>query len=275
MAHASTFSAGNQVQFAALGEGVTLMRAHFTDHAFERHSHDCFTIGVTAQGIQRFRCKGRQHDSRAGEMVLFNPDEDHDGQRGSAAGFRYATWSVGHAFVASCMDGAAGVTGAPYFAAPHVIDPALAATFGQLTRTVLAAPQESLRAEVLLRGFFTSLLARHGAARTATPQPAGMASLLRVKDYMRTHFARTLTVTELAGVAGLSRAHLTRAFTAAFHTPPHVFLNAVRVAHAKTLMRGGMPLAEVALACGFADQSHFARRFKGSVGMAPAAWLQS
>ena len=210
MAHASTFSTGNQVQFAPLAEGVTLMQAHFTDHAFERHSHDCFTIGVTAHGIQRFRCKGRQHDSRAGEMVLFNPDEDHDGQRGSAAGFRYATWSVDNAFVASCVDSAAGVSGAPYFAAPHVIDPELAASFGQLTRTVLSAPQETLRAEVLLRGFFTRLLARHGAVRTTPPR---MASLGRVQDYIRAHFQRELTVTELAAVAGLSRAHLTRAFT--------------------------------------------------------------
>jgi AraC-like DNA-binding protein len=33
-----------------------------------------------------------------------------------------------------------------------------------------------------------------------------------------------------------------------------------------------MPLADVALACGYADQSHFTRRFKGSVGVPPSAW---
>jgi AraC-like DNA-binding protein len=37
-------------------------------------------------------------------------------------------------------------------------------------------------------------------------------------------------------------------------------------------IRRGMPLADVALACGFADQSHLTRRFKGSVGATPAAW---
>jgi AraC-like DNA-binding protein len=258
------------VQFAPLADGVTLMRAAFTDHAFERHSHDCFTVGVTAQGIQRFRCKGARHDSLPGEIVLFNPDEDHDGQRGSADGFRYATWSVDKAFAASCLDPAAGVAGVPYFAAPHVIDPALAAAFGQITRTLMATPQESLRAEVLLRVFFGMLLARHG--ERAHIAPARQANLLQVKDYIRAHFQRALTVTELAGVAGLSRAHLTRAFTRAFHTPPHVYLNAVRIAHAQGLMRSGMPLAEVANMCGFADQSHFARRFKGATGVSPAAW---
>lgn len=275
MALAPTISHGNQVHFAALAGGVTLMQAAFTDHAFERHSHDCYTIGVTAQGIQRFRCKGERHDSRPGEMVLFNPDEDHDGQRGSAGGFRYATWSVDPAFILSCLDRDAGVEGVPYFAAPHVIDPAIGVAFGWLTRSLLDAPHEPLRAEVLLRGFFGTLLARHGEqVQMAAPRDAGIVKLLRVKDYIGVHFQRALTVTELAGVAGLSRAHLTRAFTTAFQTPPHVYLNAVRIARAKTLMRGGMPLAEVASVCGFADQSHFARRFKGSTGVAPIVWRE-
>lgn len=272
MASAPILSPGNQVVFAPLAEGVTLMQAQFADHAFERHSHDCFTIGVTAQGIQRFRCKGRRHDSRPGEVVLFNPDEDHDGQRGSADGFRYATWSVSTAFVASCVDRDAGTTGVPYFAQPHVSDPDIARAFGRLTQTLLDTPSEALRAEGLLRAFFGTLLVRHGAdAQVAVPRQA---NLERVKDYIRAHFQRDLTVTELAQVAGLSRAHLTRAFSAAFHTPPHVYLNAVRVAHAQTLMRAGVTLAEVAAACGFADQSHFARRFKGSTGVAPVAWRQ-
>ncbi|WP_332875838.1 AraC family transcriptional regulator [Massilia sp. S19_KUP03_FR1] len=273
MAHASTLSPGNLVQFAPLAEGVTLMRAAFTDHAFERHSHDCFTIGVTAQGIQRFRCKGQRHDSRAGDIVLFNPDEDHDGQRGSADGFRYATWSLDQAFLRSCLDPDAGLAGVPYFARPHVVDPALAAGFTQMTLALLGTPHDALRAEVLLRGFVGTLLARHGEqVRLAPPRDPGVTSLQRVKAYIQAHFQRALTVTELANVAGLSRAHLTRAFTNAFHTPPHVYVNALRIAHAKILLRGGMPLAEVASVCGFADQSHFARRFKGAIGVSPAAW---
>lgn len=273
MAYAPTLSPGNQVQFAPLAGGVTLMQAAFTDHAFERHSHDCFTIGVTVQGIQRFRCKGQRHDSLPGEIVLFNPDEDHDGQRGGADGFRYATWSVDQAFMRSCVDPEAGLAGLPYFAAPHVIDPALAAWFTQITRALLDTPEDTLRSETLLRTFVATLLARHGElAQVAPPRDAGAVRLLRVKAYIQAHFQRALTVAELANVAGLSRAHLTRAFTNAFHTPPHVYVNALRIAHARRLLRTGMPLADVASVCGFADQSHFARRFKGALGVVPSAW---
>jgi len=159
----------NRATFSLLPAGVTLMRASFADHAFERHSHDCFALGATTHGIQRFRCKGRQYDSRPDDVVLFNPDDDHDGRPGTADGFRYTIWYVPTALVAAALP---------------------------------------------------------------TKRPA------------------------------MSRAPM----------PPHVYLNAVRVAEAQKRIRLGMPLASVALECGFADQSHLTRRFKGSVGVTPAAW---
>lgn len=259
----------NQATFGALAGGVTLMRADFSDHAFERHSHDSFAIGATTYGIQRFLCKGRQYDSRPGDLVLFNPDDDHDGCRGTADGFRYTMWYVPGDFMAGCE------AGNRYFSSPHAPDRQLAAALRALSASLARAPFESLRAESLMRALLGTMLCRHGE----WPQPgdgssrtAGAAVLARVKDYIRTYYARDITVSDLASVAGLSRAHLTRAFTGAYHMPPHVYLNAVRIAQAQARIRLGAPLADVALACGFADQSHFTRRFKGSVGVTPSAW---
>lgn len=96
----------------------------------------------------------------------------------------------------------------------------------------------------------------------------------RVRDYLHAHYCENVTVQDLAPVAGLSRVHLTRAFTQRFGAPPHLYLNAVRLRQAQAAMLAGTPLAEVAAACGFADQSHFTRRFKGSVGTPPAQWLR-
>ncbi len=256
----------NQAIFGELANGVTLMRASFSDHAFERHSHDCFAIGTTTYGIQRFRCKGRQYDSRPGDLVLFNPDDDHDGCRGTADGFRYTMWYVPDAFVASCVDGNR------YFSHPHATDRQSSETFRALSASLAQTPAESLRAESLMRAFLETMLARHGERPQPAAGPSRASTLARVKDYIRTYHAHDITVADLACVAGLSRAHLTRAFTATYHMPPHVYLNAVRIGHAQALIRRGMPLATVALECGFADQSHLTRRFKGSVGVTPSAW---
>jgi AraC-like DNA-binding protein len=261
----------NRATFSLLPAGVTLMRASFGDHAFERHSHDCFALGATTHGIQRFRCKGRQYDSRPGDVVLFNPDDDHDGRPGTADGFRYTIWYVPTALVAASL----ADEEARYLARPHVADRALADAFLALSASVTDAPFESLRTESLMSAFLRTMLDRHGERREASAQArldAGAAALVRARDYLRASYANDVTVAELAAVAGLSRAHLTRAFGAAFHMPPHVYLNAVRVSEAQKRIRLGMPLASVALECGFADQSHLTRRFKGSVGVTPAAW---
>lgn len=129
-----------------------------------------------------------------------------------------------------------------------------------------------------MRAFLGALLCRYGerpGSIARQPPNASTASLARVKEYMQVYYQRDITVADLASIAGLSRAHLTRAFTAAYHTPPHVYLNAVRLARAKTLIRVGMPLADVAAACGYADQSHLTRRFKGSWGITPAGWREN
>lgn len=251
------------------------MQARFADHAFERHSHDCFAIGITTFGIQRFRCKGKSYDSQIGDFVLFNPDEDHDGSRGTIDGFRYTIWYVPTDFVSSCLAAEEGLTGNRYFASPHVGDRPMAETFWKLSMSLRELPSESLRVESLTRAFLGAMLSRYGERprpADTLPHSVSSAKLERVKDYIRTYYQRDITVSDLAAVAGLSRAHLTRAFTAAYHTSPHVYLNAVRVAQAQTLIRRGMPLAAVAFECGFADQSHLTRRFKGSIGATPSDW---
>ena len=53
---------------------------------------------------------------------------------------------------------------------------------------------------------------------------------------------------------------------------PHTYLVARRVSRAKELLAGASPLSEVALACGFYDQSHFTRIFKAWSGVTPGQY---
>jgi AraC-like DNA-binding protein len=255
--------------------GVTQMNAHFTDHAFERHSHETYSIGVTASGVQTFHCGGTLHASLRGDVILFNPDEPHDGQRGTQEGFGYSMLYVSQQVVDECRDKEAGLDMAAYFSRPVVRDAAMGRA---LARAISAAgqAQESLRAEELTRSVLVRLLQRYGERRSSGDETrsAGMARMVCVRDYLRSHFDQDITVDALAREAGLSRVHLTRAFAQQFGVPPHIYLNAVRLERAQAGMLAGQSLAEVATGCGFADQSHFSRRFKGSVGVAPGAWLR-
>lgn len=84
-----------------------------------------------------------------------------------------------------------------------------------------------------------------------------------------------VSLSDLAAAAGLSRFHFARAFRCATGEAPHAHLRRLRCERAKTLMaKGGMSLAEIALACGFAHQAHFTTAFRRVVGTTPGRWRQ-
>jgi len=102
------------------------------------------------------------------------------------------------------------------------------------------------------------------------------AVLARVKDSIADRLGEEIPLAELARVAGLSRAHLCRAFRASTGTTLHRWQTEARVERAKALMlRGDLPLADVAAATGFCDQSHFTTVFRRMVGATPAAWRRA
>jgi len=254
---------------------VTLMRAHFTRHVFERHSHEGYAIGVTHSGVQTFTCRGSAHASLPGDVLMFNPDEAHDGERGTDEGFGYAILYVDPAALPGHLQRDAGTRASAFFRQPVARDPAAAAAL-QRAMAAIGQPQEALRAEELTTTVLVQLLQRHGE-RIADPTGArvpGLQRLLRVRDHIRAHSQDDLSVADLAREAGLSRVHLSRAFAQHFGVPPHVYLNAARLAHAKRLLLAGIPPALAAVDAGFADQSHFSRRFKGATGLTPGGWLR-
>jgi len=63
-----------------------------------------------------------------------------------------------------------------------------------------------------------------------------------------------------------------RSFRKATGLPPHAYLRQLRVERARELLFRRMPLAEVALAAGFADQAHFTRTFKQITGTTPGRY---
>jgi AraC-like DNA-binding protein len=82
-----------------------------------------------------------------------------------------------------------------------------------------------------------------------------------------------LSLQLIAAEFGLSVSHFSRAFRISTGLPPHQWLLRQRVKAAKQLMSvRELPLAEIAISAGFANQSHFTKVFSAQVGVSPAAW---
>jgi AraC-like DNA-binding protein len=82
-----------------------------------------------------------------------------------------------------------------------------------------------------------------------------------------------LPLARIAAECGLSVRHFSRAFRQSTGMPPHRWLLRQRVERAKALLADrSLSLADVALACGFGDQSHFTRVFAAVAGHSPGVW---
>jgi AraC family transcriptional regulator len=95
----------------------------------------------------------------------------------------------------------------------------------------------------------------------------------RVTSRLLDDLSADTSLSELAGLCGLSRSYFVRAFKQSTGMPPYRWLLMQRVRHAKALLRGTkMPIADIAVACGFSDQSHLTRVFSKAFCISPAAW---
>jgi AraC-like DNA-binding protein len=97
----------------------------------------------------------------------------------------------------------------------------------------------------------------------------------RVLDRIEHDLARPLALAELAAEAGLGVRQFCRAFRASTGTSPYQYVLGQRVERAQRLIAAGRPLSQVALECGFANQSQLTRIFTQRVGISPAAYRRT
>jgi AraC family transcriptional regulator len=99
--------------------------------------------------------------------------------------------------------------------------------------------------------------------------------LKRVRDRLEAGYLASPSLTELAEIGGVHQVHLSREFRKHYHCTIGEFIRKRRVEHAcRLLAQTNTTLSEIALMCGFSDQSHFSAMFKAHVGLTPAKYRE-
>src|SRR4051794_28701239 len=118
----------------------------------------------------------------------------------------------------------------------------------------------------------------YGGLRNAEPVGGGLApwQVKRACERLDSDLSGKFTLQEIAAELGLSVSLFSRAFRPSVGLPPHQWLLRQRVSAAKQLMTvRELPLSEIAISAGFANQSHFTRVFSAHVGVSPGAWRRA
>ena len=117
-----------------------------------------------------------------------------------------------------------------------------------------------------------------GMRPLSRPMLGGLApwQVRRAEEMFCAKLDGSVSLKEVARECGLSVSYFSRAFRRSVGLPPHSWLLQHRIEVAKEKLRDRqLSVSQVALACGFADQSHLTRVFSRMVGVSPAAWRRA
>jgi AraC-like DNA-binding protein len=234
--------------------GIQRLRAGFFGHAYDPHRHETYAIGVTEHGIQAFRYRGIECASTNGMSIVLHPDELHDGHAVAPDGFVYRMLYIDAALIGAALKHAA----LPFVADAVGPDPALVAA---LDEAFEGFPDRftSLAGAGIVGAVADRLARRAGHRSGARPANDYGGHLDRARDRLDAATDLSATAEDLEAASGLDRYTLARAFRARFGTSPHRYLVGRRLQLVKEAIGAGEPLAETAIAGGFADQSHMTR----------------
>jgi AraC family transcriptional regulator len=114
-----------------------------------------------------------------------------------------------------------------------------------------------------------------GGRSSAPLAPGGLPAykLRQAVEFIEAHLDRPISLARLAAVVDLSPFHSHREFKRSAGLTPGKYISQIRIKRAKTLLsESDLPLAEVALQLGFADQSHFTAAFRRATSMTPRVY---
>ncbi|WP_162060407.1 AraC family transcriptional regulator [Undibacterium sp. KW1] len=247
--------------------GVEAVRAQ-SRHRFGRHMHEQFGIGVLVRGAQKSLSRLGMVEAMAGDTITVNPGEIHDGTPIGDSGRSWQMLYFEPALIASLMtDISEGKMAQAEFRLPVMRDARIRKAMQELFATMTATPHVAMLAEEQMLLLFASVMQQPAVLGQATPT-----AIHHARSRIDDDPTSILSLQDLAQQSGLSRFQLLRAFAKATGMTPHAYILQRRLHHARRLIAAGMPLVQVAMDSGFADQSHLTRLFVRNFGISPGAY---
>lgn len=160
-------------------------------------------------------------------------------------------------------------------AIPHIIgEDELLASFAQTMYDEIlgGCPNSRIFAESTSLALLTYIVRRYGISKTSSNGGKGLsaAKVRLLTEYIEVNLSEDMSLNSLAALVDLTPRYLCSGFKEAVGLSPYQFILRARIDKAKTLLKANrLPLSQVALSVGFANQSHFSHAFRKQTGMSP------
>ncbi|GFO55368.1 transcriptional regulator [Geomonas sp. Red276] len=254
-------------------EGVELLFCPDSGFNFAPHFHEAYCIWLNTDGAELYSQRGTTDILNPGSFGIVAPGDVHANRAISDSGRRLLTFYVQEAQIRPLLSETGGKS-ETLFNSGFYHDPEC---FGLLARlfSVLSTSPSVIEKESAFLEVFALLAGRHGLVRPHASYRAGDSRRIReTVRLFRDRLGESITLGEIAQGLCCTPYHLIRSFKKECGLSPHAYLLRLRLEKARELIRQGLPLVEVALQAGFADQSHLTRHFKTNYGITPGGFRQ-
>lgn len=237
--------------------GITALSASMTDFTYKKHAHQEYAIGVTLRGIQEYNLDGSLQLSYQNGIMLFNPEQAHDGMAHDKTGLDYVMLYIEPQLLLEVIEKKDILR----FSTPIVYDVRLEQRILSLSDAILGEKDEALCSEL-----FLSLTESLIQTKLSTDDKKENALIRKAKDMLHADLEHVLKLDELSSELHLSKFQFIRLFKAHTGISPYQYFLNCKIERAKSLIEKNKDIYSAVAACGFVDLTHLNKHFKSVYG---------
>lgn len=234
---------------------------------FPNHFHEYYVIGFIESGKRHLSCKNSEYNVGAGDLLLFNPFDNHTCEQLDNKSLDYRCININPEVMRKVVIEITGIDFMPEYTQTVVYQSEVVLLLRELHQMIMEEREEFDKEETFY------FLIEQLLSNCTKPEKSKLKDLsneiYKACDYMDTNFTHLITLDNLSDISGLNKYTLLRNFTRQRGVTPYQYLETVRVNHAKKLLEQGVEPIEAAGQSGFSDQSHFNKFFKNFIGLTP------
>ncbi len=239
---------------------------------FPNHFHEYYVIGFVEAGRRYLTCKNREYVIDAGDLLMFNPLDNHACHQIDGGSLDWRCINVKEDIMLEVTEQITGRRCLPKFTASVAHRSDAVPLLRELHHLIMERRTDFEKEEIFF--FLIDQLMKDYTEPGPECLAAESEDIQRACAYMERNFAASITLDDLSKTSCLNKYTLLRNFTKQRGVTPYQYLETIRVGEAKKLLEQGADPLDAAMQTGFVDQSHFSKFFKKLIGLTPRQYRE-
>lgn len=245
-------------------DGITALKASFTDFKYKKHAHQEYAFGVTLKGIQHYYLDGNLQLSHQKGVMFFNPEQVHDGMAFNREGLEYVMLYIEPSLFLEAIQKKDIIC----FEKPIIYNNMLKQHILKLSQAVLTEENSSLCHELFLQ--LTDSLVKQDFS--SSMKKDGFV-IKKAKEIIHSHLENVLKIEDICQEIDFTTFQFIRYFKKHTGITPYQYFLNCKIERAKSIIEQTGDIYAAVAQCGYVDLPHLNKQFKSIFGTTAFEYL--